>query len=72
MSYPRAKLGLGLDLALSKRQKAIVVGAFTVLLVLLILSVFFGPPLMWMVIAFIIIIFWVGLLCYVSSNRGGN
>ena len=70
MSYPRTKLGLGLDTALSKRQKTMIIGGFTVLIVLLILSVFFGPPLLWIVFSIVIIAFWIGILCYVSSRKG--
>ncbi len=70
MGYQRETLGLGLDLALSKRQKTLILGTFFVLLLLLILAVFYGPPLIWMVFAFLIIILWVSVLCYVSSRRG--
>ena len=70
MSYPRTKLGLGLDTALSKRQKTLIIGVFTVLLVLLILFAFFGPPLLWIVFSIVIIAFWIGILCYVSSRKG--
>jgi hypothetical protein len=69
MSYPREPLGLGLDTALSRRQKTLILSVFAILLILLILSVFYGPPLLWLVFSFAIIAFWIGVLYYVSSKR---
>lgn len=71
MGYHGARIGLQLNLVLSKRQKVLFFVVVLVLLVLLILSIFYGPPWLWIYITIAILIFWFSLVCYASTGKEG-
>ncbi len=71
MEYYGAEIGLQLNLVLSRRQKILFIVVAIVLLVLLVLSIYYGPPWLWIYIAIIMILFWIALVCYVSTGKEG-